>query len=196
MAKGDFINRTNIPAPSAEENKWDASYDYTNPNNTYYIAAPVITVELYTNASFLASNSGSIKVYKWAGTGYSWTQYDSGTTHGGWGASDNTWRFVHNCSESYDSTDTSGVHLWKFEVETSGGGTKRFSVRAGSVKSNLNTNANTYKRGNLIRGCKPDYWAKGGTYGSDNAFINGEGPDARRGTVIDMTNANYCYGEY
>lgn len=197
MARGDFINRNNIPTPSAESGKWDSSGDWSSPNATFWISAPVIVVQLYTNASGLASNSGTVTIYKWNGIGTtSFTQYASGTTHGGFGADDNTWRFVHNCSESYNSHDDSNIHLWKIVVSTSGGGTKTLSLRAGSIKSNLNSNSNTYASGNLIRACKPELWSNGATYSSDAAFVNGENPLARRGTWIDMTNANYVYGEY
>lgn len=193
---GEVISRSNMQSIFGS-GSWTNQYDYSNPNNTYWIAAAVITVQLTTNASGLASNRGSITVYKWDGPGTtSFTQYSSGSTRGGWGASDNTWRFVHNCSESYNSRDISNIHLWKFVVSTSGGGTKTFSVRAGGVHSSLNNNPDTYAPGNLIRGCKPDYWASGGTYSSDEAFVSREGPQAHTGTIIDHTNGYYCYGEY
>lgn len=191
MALGDYITRNNIGGST----DWDASYDYSNPNNTYWIAAPVITVQLTTNASGLARNSGNITVYIWdGGTGF--TQIASGATHGGFGASDNTWRFVHNCNESYNAYNDGNIHLFKFVVSTSGGGTKTFSVRAGSVRSSHNKNANTYKLGSLLRYCKPDYWASGNTYSTDADFINGENPNPYRGTPISTDISNRVYGEY
>ena len=193
MARGDLINRANMQSMFPHSDGWDASTDISSPNNTWWIAAPVITVQLYTNASGLSSNSGSITVYKWNGPGTTtFTQYSSGSTKGGWGASNNTWRFTHNNSESYNSRDNSNIHLWKFVVSTSGGGTKTLSLRAGGIHSNLNTNGNTYQTGALIRGIKPDWWGNGGTYSSDSAFVNSENPNAITGTLIDITNGNYC----
>lgn len=192
MAQGDYITRDNIGGST----DWDKSNDYSNPNKTYWISAPVITVQLYTNASFLASNKGKITVYKWNGTGSGFTQIASGTTHGGYGASDNIWRFVHNCNESYNAYDDGNIHLFKFVVSTSGGGTKTFSVRAGNVRSAHNKNQNTYAPGSLLRCCRPDHWASGNTYSSDEAFVNGENPNAFIGTKITAANSNYVYGEY
>lgn len=188
-----------MPSPDAEgeEGRWDASTNIDDPNGTWWIAAPTITVQLYTNASWLSTNSGKIKVYKWNGPGTtSFNHVYTGETNGGLGARDNTWRFVHNCSEDYDEHDDSNIHLWKFVVETSGGGEKTLSLRAGSIKSSVHNNPNTGKAGRLIRGCCPDYWMSGNTYKSDKEFVQGEAPQYRRGTQIDEDNANFCYGEF
>ena len=179
---------------SAYGTGWTVSHEYESPNNTYWVAAPVFVARLYTNASGLASNSGSITVYKWNGSSFS--QIASGSTHGGFGASDNTWRFVHNCSESYNSHDDSSIHLFKFVVSTSGGGTKTMSFWCGGVHCSANNNANTYKAGNLIRGISPDYWANGGTYSSDSAFVSGQSPDAHKGTPVTASNGYMSFTEY
>ncbi len=190
----DTIDRATIQSLFGS-GSWKNSQTYSNPNNTYWVAAPVIIARLYTNASGLSSNSGSVTVYRWDASQGKFVQHSSGSTKGGFGASNNTWRFRHNCTESANASDTSGVHLWKFVVSTSGGGTKEFSLYAGHVGINNNANSDTYRSGGLIRGIKPDYWAKGGTYSSDEAFVSGEGPDAHRGTAIDHTNGYYCYAE-
>ena len=87
MAQGDFINRTKMQ--SAYGTGWTTSNEYGSPNNTYWVAAPVFVARLYTNASGFASNKGSCTVYKWNGS--SFVQVASGSTKGGFGASNNQW---------------------------------------------------------------------------------------------------------
>jgi hypothetical protein len=191
MAQGDLISRAKMQ--SAYGTGWTTSNEYGSPNNTYWVAAPVFVARLYTNASGFASNKGSCTVYKWNGS--SFVQVASGSTKGGFGASNNQWRFIHNCNESYNAHDDSNVHLFKFVVSSSGGGTKTMSFWCGGVHCSANNNANTYKTGNLICGIKPDYWANGGTYSSDSAFVNGQKREAWRGTPISASNSYMCFTE-
>ena len=158
-----------------------------------WVAAPVFVAQLYTNAGGLSSNKGSITVYRWNGS--SFVQIASGSTKVGFGASNNTWRFKHNCTESASFSDSSNIHLFKIVVSTSGGETKTFGIWCGGVHSSVNGNANTYKTGSLIYGIKPDYWASGGTYSSDSAFVNGQKREARRGTPISASNGHMCFTE-
>lgn len=173
---------------------WTRSHEYSDPENTFWVCAPVFVARLYTNASGLASNSGVVTVCKWDGTQF--VQVAVGRTNGGFGATDNEYRFIHNCNEYYNDHDDSSTHLFKFVVSTAGGGTKTMSFWCGGVNCSANNNPNTYASGKLIRGAEPDYWAKGGTYASDEAFVMGQGPDHWQGNPISDANGYMCYGEY
>ncbi len=194
MATGDPITRANIQAKHGTG--WYKSHQFNSPNTTYWVSAPVFVVQLYTNASGLTSNKGSITVYRWDGSGTGFTKVSSGSTKGGFGASNNSWKFNHNCTESASSKDSSDtIHLYKIVASSSGGGTKYLKIWAGGVNVNVNSNANTYKSGSHIYGCRVEIWNKGGTYSDDASFINGENKGVWRGTLISDSNSFMCYSE-
>jgi len=199
MASGSKITRNNLPTPQYDSGCWDSKGDWDRPQKTWWISAPVIIVQIQTVGVFLRNPEMWIKIYKWNGIGTdTFTEIESAHIASS-GAETKTWRWGHNCSESTDESDTSNIHLFKIEVTWDGAGasTMTLSLRAGSVKSAVNSNQNTYAAGNLIRACRPEIWNAGATYDDDTEFVSGENPMARQGDPIDWNvNANFCYGEY
>ena len=194
MASGDKITRANMPTPGAESGVWDSSHEFIDPDTTYWISAPVWVVQFVVRSmNMQIITTGTIAIYKWDGSsGFTLVTQRALVSQNG---RTEQYRFVHNCSENADERDNSNIHLWKFVVSSSGSGQKILSMRAGSVKSTVNSQPSTYAAGKKIRGCRPEIWNTGATYSSDSAFINGENPMARRGTKISWANGNYCYGE-
>lgn len=198
MAVGSFISRFGIPLPQYDSGAWDSKGDWDRPQSTWWVSAPVIIAQIQTVGVFLRHPEMWITVYRWDGPGTrTFSQIASAHIESS-GAQTSTWRWGHNCTESTDSSDNGGIHLYKFVVSWDGAGssTMTLSLRAGSVRSNVNSNYNTYTQGNYIRACRPEIWNSGATYSSDYEFISHENPDARKGSPMDWTVANYCYGEY
>ena len=196
MAQGDYISRSNMPVPQYDDGNFDNWYDYDRPTATFYVSAPVFVAWIRVSAVLFRNPEMWLDVYKWDG-GSGFTLVNSGYVSATNSGSDN-WYFRHNCSGSGGVNETGGVHLFKLVVrsDVNGSATGTFSVGVGSVRSNANVNSSTYASGTLIRACKPALYQSGGTYTSDAGFISGEGPSARRGVIIDTSNANFCYGEY
>ena len=198
MASGDKITRNNLPTPQYDSGKWDSKGDWDRPQSTWWVAAPVIVAQIETVGVLLRNPEMSLTVYRWDGPGTTtFTQVAYGYIQSS-GAETKTWRWSHNCTESSDQSDDGNIHLYKIVVwwDGSGSSTMTLSLRAGSVKSTVNSNANTYAAGKYIKACKPEIWNSGATYSSDADFVNNENPMARKGDPIDWTNANYCYGDY
>ena len=192
------ITRNNLPTPQYDSGAWDAKGDWDRPQQIWWVSGPVIIAQIETVGVFLRNPEMWITVYRWDGIGTTtFTQVASGYIASS-GAETKTWRWGHNCSESINASDNGNIHLYKFNVTWDGAGasTMTLSLRAGSVKSVVNNNANTYSPGSFIRACKPAIWRSGGDYSSDSAFISHENPMARQGDIIDSTVANYCYGDY
>lgn len=200
MAVGNYISRANMPTPIWDgQGRWDSGLDWDRPSvSIFWVSAPVIGAQIETVGVFLRNPEMWMTVYRWDGEGTTtFTQVADGYIKSS-GAETKTWTWAHNCTGSHSARDDGNTHLYKFYVRWEGAGssTLTLSLRAGSVKSTLNNNPDTYAPGNLIRACKPEIWNTGATYSSDADFVNGEKPSARRGNPIDWTNANFCYGEY
>lgn len=186
---------------------WDAvmpNEEVIDGNQTIFICGLSFKVGMYINSGWL-----------WDGITVDWTvSYYNGSS---WvttvnerkstdGVNRGYWTyFYHNRSaEGTSSGDRSNHHLWKVtltRVSSTGDCSHRIHVWVGGIAMMTRAEYNDvcYPKYNFMRAYRPDYWRLGGTYGSADAFLAGESPQARRGTPLSTETGTYKWlgsGEY
>lgn len=185
----DIINFTNYK--NKYGSGWFYSNDYNEWNGTVVVAAPNICTNTYVDSVALRKGNITVTAYYYNGSG--WTQKWSKTISKS-GNNDEEYKWSHNrAAESYPNQDNSNYHLWRFDVSGSctGSSTYGFKVWCGGIGLYNDSEYNTYCKGQKIRYVAGDYWGIGGTYGSLDAFLNGEHPNVRRGTKITESNGKF-----
>lgn len=203
MARGDLINYANFR--SMHGVSWDAvssSSERVNGNQTIYICGISFCVGMYINSAWL-----------WDGITVDWTvSYYNGSS---WvtvlnerkstdGVNRGYWTyFYHNRkAEGTSSGDNPNYHLWKVtltRVSSTGDCSHFLDVYVGGPAMLNETEYNNVCKGKLMKGYRPGYWRKGGTYSSDDAFLAGESPQTKRGTSISVSTGTYKWlgaGDY
>lgn len=203
MATGDIINYANFKAMHGES--WDAvlsNGDVTNGDQTLFICGLSFIVGLYID-TYWSNNRLTVNWTVSYYNGSSWVtvlnenKSTSGMHNGYW-----TY-FYHNRSiEGTSSQDMPNYHLWKItltRVSGQGDYTRELHAWVGGIAMMTEAEYNNVCKGKLMRGYRPDFWRMGVTYGSAEAFLAGESPQARRGTLISVSTGTYKWlgaGDY
>jgi hypothetical protein len=196
---GSVINYSNIVALDGTAWRTTVSLSGDTGQHIYYVSAPVFYVNFTIHGSGLwGYQAGSCYVYPYdSSTG----AFSSSYVYGSWseGRGDdygNAWNFYHNIifNGSSSSEDISNCHLWKIETNKgdnngSANGTLYISGMGKLTESIYNSNFKNRK----IYASKCDYYQKGNTYSSDEAFLQACGYSCMRGTKISVSSGSYKY---
>ena len=194
------INYDNFKATHGES--WDAvmpNEEVRDGNQTIYICGLSFVVGMYINSGWLWDGitvDWTVSYYN----GYTWVdavnerKSTDGVNRGYW-----TYFYHNRSAEGTSSQDRPGYHLWKVtltRVSSTGDCSHRIHVWVGGIATMTRTEyENVRKDGSgalrPIQGYRPGYWRQGGTYGSTDAFLAGEGPRSKSGTPISTTTGTY-----
>lgn len=203
MASGDLINYANFKAMHGES--WDvvlSGEDAISGDQTLFICGLsfVVGLNLYTKLM-----GDSLKV-NWTVSYYdgsSWvTVLNEDKSILGLHKSSWTYFYHNRSTEGTSSQDMPNYHLWKVTLtRLTSHGVYSYKLHAwvGGIAMMTEAEYNNVCKGKLMRGYKPDWWRLGGTYDSADAFLAGESPQVRRGTLISVPTGTYNWlgaGDY
>ena len=195
MAAGDLINYANCKAMDGSSWRHSTSLSGRNWSRRYYISAPAWHVTFTIKGSGLwGYQEGSFNVYAYnSSTGkFDKKVYGSSQSLRG-GSKSYNWNFSHNYNGG-SSGDIHDLHLWCVDIYAGNNdGSTSGNIYTGGIGVFPESIYNSHFKGKTIYASKGDYWQKGNTYASDEAFLAGEGPSHMKGTKISVVDGTYKY---